>query len=105
MRLCDREFLSVIQSGRVNLIDVSKNLNVELNVISTLAQEVIKDNPSIKLILGQLIDHTYVQHLAEEINEKLQQYGLINVSELVRTFDLPGDFFHSVRIIILVVYS
>ena len=86
-------------TGRVNLIDVSKNLNVEFNVISSLAQDIIKDDASIKLILGQLIDRNYVLHIAEEINEKLEQFGVIDVTELARSFDLPGDFIHSVRII------
>jgi hypothetical protein len=80
------------------LIDVAKNLNVEFNVISSLAQEIIKDDASIKLILGQLIDRSYVSHIAEEISEKLEQYGLVNVTELARAFDLPGDFIHSVSL-------
>lgn len=86
--------------GRVNLIDVAKNLNVELSVISSLSQEIVKDHPSIKLILGQLIDHNYVVHIAEEINEKFEQYGFVNVTELARTFDLSGDFIHTVRIVL-----
>ena len=92
-------------TGRVNLIDVAKDLNIEFSVISSLAQEIIRDHASIKLILGQLIDHNYVVHVAEEINEKLEQCGFVNVTELTRTFDLPGDFIHSVRPIHVTIFE
>lgn len=78
------------------MIDVAKALNVDFNVVSSLAHEVIKEDSSIKFILGQLVDHSYTVHIAEEINDRLQQHGLISITELARTFDLPGDFIHSV---------
>lgn len=83
-------------SGRANLIDLAKSLNVDASVITSLAHEVVKEDSSVRVILGQLIDHSYVINVAEEINDRLQQHGLINVSELARTFDLPADFIHSV---------
>lgn len=78
------------------MIDIAKTLNVDYNVISSLAHEIVKEEPGIKLILGQLIDHSYVIHVAEEINDRLQQHGIVNVIELARNFDLSGDFIHSV---------
>lgn len=79
------------------MIDVAKSLNVDFNVINNLAHDIIKEDSSVRIILGQLIDHTYTLHVAEEINDRLRQHGIINVTELARTFDLPGDFIHSVR--------
>ncbi len=42
--------------------------------------------------LGQLISTDYINRTASEINEKLIQFGEINVSELTIFYDLPSDF-------------
>uniref|UniRef100_A0A3Q2W3T0 E3 UFM1-protein ligase 1 n=1 Tax=Haplochromis burtoni TaxID=8153 RepID=A0A3Q2W3T0_HAPBU len=39
--------------------------------------------------LGQI---TYLDHLAEEVNDKLQEAGMISIAELCKSYDLPGDF-------------
>lgn len=85
-----------IFSGRTNLIDLAKSLNVDANIITTLAHDIVKEDSSIRVVLGQLIDHSFVINVAEDINDRLQQHGLINISELARSFDLPVDFIHSV---------
>lgn len=35
---------------------------------------------------------SYLDRLAEEVNDKLQEAGLISVAELCKSYDLPGDF-------------
>lgn len=35
---------------------------------------------------------TYLDRLAEEVNDKLQEAGLISIAELCKSYDLPGDF-------------
>lgn len=35
---------------------------------------------------------TYLDRLAEEVNDKLQEAGLISIAELCKNYDLPGDF-------------
>lgn len=39
---------------------------------------------------------TYLDHLAEEVNDKLQEAGLISVADLCKNYDLPGDFLSEV---------
>lgn len=39
---------------------------------------------------------TYLDRLAEEVNDKLQVAGLISVAELCKSYDLPGDFLSEV---------
>ncbi|MEQ2168859.1 E3 UFM1-protein ligase 1, partial [Goodea atripinnis] len=34
----------------------------------------------------------YLNRLAEEVNDKLQEAGLITIAELCKSYDLPGDF-------------
>lgn len=41
---------------------------------------------------------TYLDHLAEEVNDKLQEAGLISVAELCKNYDLPGDFLSEVSL-------
>lgn len=39
---------------------------------------------------------TYLDRLAEEVNDKLQVAGLISVAEMCKSYDLPGDFLSEV---------
>lgn len=55
-------------------------------------QDLLRQDKSLHLVLGQLVTSTYLDTLCEELNEKLSQDGLISISELSKTFDLPGDF-------------
>lgn len=41
----------------------------------------------------------YLDHLAEEVNDKLQAAGLISIAELCKSYDLPGDFLTEVSYI------
>ncbi|KAH8335438.1 hypothetical protein KR074_002075 [Drosophila pseudoananassae] len=81
-----------VNGGRANLVEVSKTLNVDLSRVVTLAERIAAENPSIKLVLGQLIDEEYITHIAQEINEKLALRGEISISELASQFDLPSKF-------------
>lgn len=78
--------------GRVNLVDLSKSLNVDLAHITTHLNEVLRGQKDIQLVLGQLVDSSYITKIAGEINEKLSQQGQINVSDLTIHYDLPAEF-------------
>lgn len=47
---------------------------------------------------------TYLDRLAEEVNDKLQEAGLISIVELCKSYDLPGDFLTEVSHIALSLY-
>lgn len=81
-----------VAGGRVNLVELAKSLNVDLAHINNHVPEVIRNNKSIHLVLGQLIDDTYISRIASEINEKLTQSGQITVSDLTIQYDLPAEF-------------
>jgi E3 UFM1-protein ligase 1 len=42
------------------------------------------------------IHRSYIDLLAEEINDKLQENGTVTIAELAKTYDLPGDFIKQV---------
>lgn len=78
--------------GRVNIVELQKLINVDLVHVESRAIEVSKQDRGTHLILGQLIDEKYLDQLAEEVNDKLQEVGQVNTAELCKTYDLPGDF-------------
>uniref|UniRef100_A0A673JUK3 E3 UFM1-protein ligase 1 n=1 Tax=Sinocyclocheilus rhinocerous TaxID=307959 RepID=A0A673JUK3_9TELE len=78
--------------GRINVVDLQKIINVDLVHVESRASEIAKSDKGTQLILGQLIDETYLDRLAEEVNDKLQEAGQVNIAELCKMYDLPGDF-------------
>jgi superoxide dismutase len=77
-------------------VELVKLLGVDLNQIAARAAEIERTDQNCSLVLGQLIDKTYVTRIAEEINEKLLQQGHITIGELTRHYDLPSDFLQTV---------
>lgn len=78
--------------GRVNLTNIAKTIGVDLSHIMAHTKDVLKGQKDIHLILGQLIDGSYVKRIAGEINEKLVQQGQVNISDLTMQYDLPAEF-------------
>lgn len=85
--------------GRINLVELVKLLSVDLNQIAARAAEIERVDQNCSLILGQLIDKTYVYRIAEEINERLLQQGQVTIGDLTRHYDLPSDFLQTVNTI------
>ncbi|KAG1953551.1 E3 UFM1-protein ligase 1 [Pimephales promelas] len=81
-----------MQRGRINVVDLQRIINVDLVHVESRASEIAKSDKSTQLILGQLIDKSYLDRLAEEVNDKLQEAGQVNIAELSKTYDLPGEF-------------
>ncbi|CAL8311682.1 unnamed protein product [Lota lota] len=81
-----------IHGGRINIVDLQQIINVDLSHVEARANEITRTERGVQLVLGQLIDVKYLERLAEEVNDKLQEAGLITISELCKTYDLPGDF-------------
>lgn len=77
-------------------MELSKILNVDLVQITAKANEIERADAGCQLVLGQLIDRSYVRHIAEEINDRLAQQGQVSIADLIRQYDLPGDFLQSV---------
>lgn len=81
-----------VHGGRVNIVDLQKIINVDWVHVESRASDIARSDRGVQLVLGQLIDKSYLDHLAEEVNDKLQEAGLMSISELCKTYDLPGDF-------------
>ncbi|XP_066555162.1 E3 UFM1-protein ligase 1 isoform X2 [Amia ocellicauda] len=81
-----------VHGGRVNIVDLQQIINVDLVHIENRASDIVKLDKSVQLVLGQLIDEKYLDQLAEEVNDKLQEAGQVTIAELCKAYDLPADF-------------
>ncbi|XP_071455601.1 E3 UFM1-protein ligase 1 homolog [Hetaerina americana] len=83
-----------VHGGRINLVELARLLSVDLSQVEARVSELSsKDGRgAYTVILGQLIDKGYQNRVAQEINDRLQREGRVSVSNLTRTYDLPGDF-------------
>ncbi|NXX14603.1 UFL1 ligase, partial [Podargus strigoides] len=78
--------------GKCGICFLPLVINVDLLHIENRANDIVKSEKTIQLVLGQLINESYLDQLAEEINDKLQETGQVTISELCKAYDLPGDF-------------
>nr|XP_056712608.1 E3 UFM1-protein ligase 1 [Euleptes europaea] len=81
-----------VRGGRVNIVDLQQVINVDLLHIENRANDIVKSDRTIQLVLGQLIDEHYLDQVAEETNDKLQETGQVKISDLCKIYNLPGDF-------------
>nr|CAD7405049.1 unnamed protein product [Timema cristinae] len=85
-----------VHGGRINLVELARILNVDLSQVTARAAEIERADSGITLVLGQLIDKSYLTLIAQEINERLAQNGQVSVGDLTRQYDLPSDFLQTV---------
>ncbi|KAL8584472.1 hypothetical protein ACOMHN_032090 [Nucella lapillus] len=85
-----------VSGGRINLVDLQQALNVDLSHVEAKVNDLVKHDPSLTLVLGQLIDSSYREKLAAEINDLLQEQGQVTVGEMAQSHDLPPDFVREV---------
>lgn len=79
-----------VHGGRINTVDLAKELNVDLSQINNCVGDIVKGK-EVQLVSGYLIAHYYLEKVAREVNEKLQLQGQISVGELTLQYDLPAE--------------
>ncbi|KAK7107301.1 E3 UFM1-protein ligase 1-like [Littorina saxatilis] len=85
-----------VHGGRINLVDLQQVLNVDFSHVEGKVNDMVKHDRNLTLILGQLIDSSYRDKLAEEVNDRLQEQGHVTIAELAKAYDLPPDFVREV---------
>lgn len=93
--LTDMHNTLYVSGGRINLVELAKIIGVDLGHIHAHLNEFLKGRKDIHNVLGQILDAGYINRIAAEINEKLQQQGQISIGELTITYDLPAEFLQS----------
>ena len=84
--------IKVNQLGRVNLLELPSVLNVSVEAVEKYSLKVAEDKESIHFVTGQLISDTYLDGLAQEINEHLEEAGQVSMKELTHKYSLSLDF-------------
>lgn len=90
-----REIEQEIKShgGRIDVLSLEGLMNVHGNYIDEQVSLLMKSAGS-KLVLlnGQLITSYYIDGIMEEVNDMLQDAGVVFISDLAYQFSLPFDF-------------
>lgn len=80
-------------------MDAARTLKVDPGVASNLCEKLAKEeSDNYCIVHGQLIGLTYLDQIAEDVIDKLEQYGQINSLKISQQFDLPVDIIDAVYI-------
>ena len=78
--------------GRVNVTEIPPILNVDLPHIERVIDALVRDDPTMQLVQGEVITDYYLDGLAEEINQTLQSEGRLMLGDLAMQHRLSTDF-------------
>jgi hypothetical protein len=78
--------------GRINLVELHQAIGIDFKHIEIKVNELIHRESHFELIQGELVDSGYLDQMAEEINETLQEAGQLTIAGLSKTFSFPADF-------------
>ncbi|XP_003740408.1 E3 UFM1-protein ligase 1 [Galendromus occidentalis] len=85
----------IVAGGRIDLSTLATTLQVDISHIEKAVPDVLRSDKGTKLVLDQLITESYMDQLAEEVNEKLQQKGELSIAEIIEAYDMPTDSLRS----------
>ncbi|XP_050535662.1 E3 UFM1-protein ligase 1 homolog [Daktulosphaira vitifoliae] len=81
-----------VQGGRINILDAARSLKVDSVIAIKLCEKLAQKEPDDFFVIhGQLIGSNYLNEIAEDIIDKLEQYGHINSIKISQQYDLPVD--------------
>ncbi|KAK7086302.1 E3 UFM1-protein ligase 1 [Halocaridina rubra] len=80
-----------VHGGRIEVAELVDILSVDYTVIERMASSLAASDGQLRFTMGQLISFQYMDTIAEEINERLQQTGTTNIPDLVKHYDLPPE--------------
>ncbi|XP_018027072.1 E3 UFM1-protein ligase 1 [Hyalella azteca] len=87
--ILDEVFLA---GGRMTLVDLSRLLGVDLNIVSEEAAALVQSHGNLQLIFGQIISKDFKNALVEDVNERLIKNGSVSVDELTAEYELPVEY-------------
>ena len=88
-----------MSGGRIGIPELSNILTVDFSQIEAQANNLVKSDSRLFMVLGQIISADYLDRVAEEINDKLQVEGTTSIPVLTKEYNLPADFiFEQIKI-------
>ncbi|PAA67600.1 hypothetical protein BOX15_Mlig033126g2 [Macrostomum lignano] len=90
-----REELELHQH-RVNVVALQEALNIDLGTVEQRVRELVKSDPELHLVNGELMHEVYFRRVAHEINEALYERGHVTLGELTKLHGLPTQTLTSI---------
>ena len=81
-----------MSGGRIGIPELSNILTIDFSQIEAQANNLVKSDSKLFIILGQIISSDYLDRIAEEINDRLQLEGTTSIAILTKEYNLPADF-------------
>ncbi|GAB5367069.1 hypothetical protein AAMO2058_001198300 [Amorphochlora amoebiformis] len=78
--------------GRVSMLEVQAACDVSMRHIEEKVQLIIAEDPTTILLQGEIMSRSYLDGVAEEVNERVQTEGRVNIASLSSQLDLPPAF-------------
>ena len=75
--------------GRVAMTDLAQTLNVDYSHVDKKVNELLSHDSTLSIHYGELISKQFFDNLAIEMNETLQETGILPLSQLSREVSLP----------------
>jgi hypothetical protein len=82
----------IVHGGRVSLTDIQPTLNVDLRHIQNRFDDIIRADSSYRYQDGVVFTSDYLDGMAEEINQMLQESGQLRLVELAAQFNITTQF-------------
>ncbi|KAL0234533.1 hypothetical protein PCE1_001569 [Barthelona sp. PCE] len=76
--------------GRVSLVDLVVNLNIDISVIEATSDQIVADNDDFHLFQAQIITNDYLDGVYRQIDSELEDKHLIPMMEISSRFSISG---------------
>lgn len=86
----------IITKGRVNLISLPTELNVDISHIEFIIDKRIINKKGFHVMQNEIISYKYLEGIGDEVNELLQSRGILAMTEIAHRYSLPLPLIQSV---------
>ena len=83
---------TMTQGGRISLLALQTNLNVDISYIEKFTSDLIKKDNQWLIIQGDLINRRYLDKWSEELNDNLQDAGILSITDICTHHNFTKDF-------------
>ncbi len=81
-----------VNNGRVSLLNLVDSTNVAQHHVEGVVETLLRLDGNLHIVNGEIIDCRYLDSIAEEVDEMLQESGIIQLSDLHKQFGLDSSF-------------
>ncbi|KAI6659303.1 E3 UFM1-protein ligase 1 isoform X2 [Oopsacas minuta] len=83
---------TLAQGGRVSLLSLQTNLNVDIGYIQKFTSDLSKQDNQWLIIQGDFINRRYLDKWSEELNDNLQEAGILSITDICTHHNFTKDF-------------